>query len=59
MTIDYNEMTGAVSFSTTKDLEFPLVVQLFCQLMIQFVRDGIQRQNAAMREASKTPPATS
>lgn len=64
MTITYNETNGAVSFQTTKDLEFTTVVTIFCQLIIQFVRDGINKQNAALAEAARkggggneTPPA--
>lgn len=57
MTISFNEFNGQVSFTTTKDLEFPVVVQIFCQLLVQFVQDGIRRQNAAARPPDNSPPA--
>lgn len=48
--IEYNEMTGQANFKVSKDLPFPVIVAIFSQLQLGFIRD-------AMAAGQQMPPA--
>lgn len=48
--IQYSEVTGAVKFTPSKDIPYPVIVGIFSQLMIQFSNEHIAQLTDMVRQ---------
>jgi len=55
--IEYNEITNQAALKLSKDLPFPMVCAIFCQLMLQMVQDGMRQMGASTPGPTPGPTA--